>query len=146
MRRALILLGVLVPIPLAQAAVAAPVVSTAAATSVTTTPPIPSRLAPVGHTAFVSPQGVGGIFVGCFGQSGCKGSMTLSRSGVTLGKRGSFGVASDNGGIVHFTLSALGRRLLRERHQLRVDVVIAQTGGAYYLNTTPVVVTLVPFS
>ncbi len=109
-------------------------------------PPSPSRLAPVGHTAFVSPLGVGGIFVCCFGQSNCQGSMTLSRSGVTLGKRGLFSVAADNGGIVHFTLSALGRRLLRQRSQLRVKVVIAQSEAGYYLNnTTSATVTLVQF-
>jgi hypothetical protein len=117
--------------------------------TLTTLAPSPSasRLAAVGHTAFVSPAGVGGIFVGCFGQSKCTGSMAVSRSGVTLAKRGLFSVAADNGGIVHFTLSSLGQRLLRQRHQLRVAVAIAQSGLPYYVkNTTSVVVTLVQFS
>jgi hypothetical protein len=94
----------------------------------------------------VSPAGVGGIFVGSFGQSNSKGSLALSRSGVTLAKRGSFSVAADSGGIVHFTLSSLGRKLLRQRHQLRVEVVIVQSGAPYYANTTSAIVTLVPFS
>ncbi|MGO9898223.1 MAG: hypothetical protein ACLP0J_00695 [Solirubrobacteraceae bacterium] len=113
--------------------------------TLTTTTPV-SRLASVGHTAFVSPAGVGGIFVGCFGQSNCKGSLALSRSGATLGKRGLFGVAADGGGIVHFTLSSVGKKLLRQRHQLRVEVVIAQSGAPYYANHTSAIVTLVPFS
>ncbi len=116
-------------------------------TLTTLAPSSASRLAAVGHTAFVSPAGVGGIFVGCFGQSKCTGTIALSRSGATLAKRGLFSVAADNGGIVHFTLSSLGQRLLRQRHQLRVAVAIAQSGLPYYVkNTTSVVVTLVQFS
>ncbi len=113
-------------------------------TLATTTPA--SRLAPVGHTAFVSPAGVGGIFVGCFGQSNCKGSMALSLSGITLGKRGLFSVTADGGGIVHFTLSSVGKELLRQRHQLPVEVVIAQSGAPFYVNHVSANVTLVPFS
>ncbi|MGO9750485.1 MAG: hypothetical protein ACLP8S_20370 [Solirubrobacteraceae bacterium] len=135
MRRALILLALvaLVPASLAQAAV--------------TPTPAPSRLALFGHTAFVAPQGVGGIFVGCFGQRSCTGSMIISRSGVTLGQRGVFNVASNNGGIVHFTLSSRGRQLLRQRHQLPVEVTVAQSASGYYYhgNTTSAVVTLVQF-
>ena len=108
----------------------------------TVPPPSSSQLELFGHTAFVSPQGVGGIFVGCFGQSTCTGSMKLSRSGVTLGQRGLFTVTADNGGIVHFTLSSLGQQLLRQRHHLRVEVVVSENGG----NTASKVVTLVPFS
>jgi hypothetical protein len=108
----------------------------------TVPPPSSSQLELFGHTAFVSPQGVGGIFVGCFGQSTCTGSMKLSRSGVTLGQRGRFTVTADNGGIVHFTLSSLGQQLLRQRHHLRVEVVVSENGG----NTASKVVTLVPFS
>ncbi len=108
----------------------------------TAPPPSSSQLELFGHTAFVSPQGVGGIFVGCFGQSNCTGSMQLSRSGVTLGQRGLFTVTADNGGIVHFTLSSLGQQLLRQRHHLPVEVVVSENGG----NTASRVVTLVPFS
>jgi hypothetical protein len=108
----------------------------------TAPPPSSSQLELFGHTAFVSPQGVGGIFVGCFGQSNCTGSMQLSRSGVTLGQRGLFTVTVDNGGIVHFTLSSLGQQLLRQRHRLPVEVVVSENGG----NTASRVVTLVPFS
>jgi hypothetical protein len=111
------------------------------------TAPVTSLLAPSGHTAFVSPRGVGGIFVGCYGQTTCKASMVLSRSGVTLGRRALFYVAPDNGGIVHFSLSSLGQRLLRSRHQLRVLVSIKETAQGYYLNKTiTATVTLVPFS
>jgi hypothetical protein len=108
----------------------------------TAPPPSSSQLELFGHTAFVSPQGVGGVFVGCFGQSNCTGSMKLSRSGVTLGRRGLFTVTADNGGIVHFTLSSLGQQLLRQRHHLPVEVVVSENGG----NTASRVVTLVPFS
>jgi phosphodiesterase/alkaline phosphatase D-like protein len=108
----------------------------------TASSPSSSRLGLFGHTAFVAPQGVGGIFVGCFGQGTCRGSMRLSRSGVTLAQRRLFTITPDNGGIVHFSLSSLGQRLLRERHRLRVEAVVSENGG----NTASGVVTLVPFS
>jgi hypothetical protein len=111
-------------------------------TLTTAAAPSSSRLGLFGHTAFVAPQGVGGIFVGCFGQGNCAGSMRLSRSGVTLGQRGLFTITANNGGIVHFSLSSLGQRLLRERHRLRVEAVVSENGG----NTASGVVTLVPFS
>jgi hypothetical protein len=109
-----------------------------------TTAPAPSksRLGLFGHTAFVSPEAVGGIFVGCVGQSKCSGSMTISRNGVTLGQRPVFFVNANDGGIVHFTFSAQGARLLRQRHRLPVQVVVAENGG----NRETKTVTLVPFS
>jgi hypothetical protein len=105
-------------------------------------PPSSSLLELFASTAFVSPRGVGGFFVGCFGQASCTGSIRISRSGVTLGQRALFSVNADNGGIVHLTLTSLGEQLLRQRHQLRVQTVLSQTGG----NQTQAVVTLVPYS
>lgn len=101
-----------------------------------------SRLVLFGSTAFVAPGGVGGFFVGCFGPVKCTGSMSISRSGITLGQRAAFTVKADDGAIVHLPLTALGRQLLSERHHLRVQTVLSQTGG------TPAtsVVTLIPYS
>ena len=104
--------------------------------------PSSSLLELFGSTAFVSSRGVGGVFVGCFGSVDCTGSLSISRSGVTLGQRGQFSVKADNGGIVHLTLTALGEQLLRQRHQLRVQTVLSQTGG----NQVQTVVTLVQYS
>jgi hypothetical protein len=108
----------------------------------TTAGPTISRVGLFGHTAFIAPQGVGGIFVGCIGPTPCTGSMTIIRSGVTMGSRKLFFVKANDGGIVHFTFSSLGERLLRQRHRLGVEVIIKENGG----NTASKVVTLVPFT
>jgi hypothetical protein len=84
-----------------------------------------ARLGVFGHTAFADQHGVGGVFVACIGPSACRGSMTLSRSGKTLGTRGAFSLRADDGGFVHITLNDLGQRLLRQRGTMRVKVVVA---------------------
>lgn len=91
-------------------------------------PPGASRLALFGRTGFVSPSGVGGVLVGCIGQTSCKGSLTVSRGGVTLGSRPVFFVGANDGGVVHVSLNATGQAMLNRAHRLRVNVVV--TGGA----------------
>jgi len=84
-----------------------------------------TRLGLFGHTAFADQHGVGGVFVACFGSSGCRGSLTLSRSGKQLGVRSAYTLRQDDGGFVHIALNDLGRRLLRERGTMRVKAVVA---------------------
>lgn len=84
-----------------------------------------TRLGLFGHTAFADQHGVGGVFVACFGSSGCRGSLTLSRSGKQLGVRGAYTLRQNDGGFVHVGLNALGQRLLRERGRMRVKAVVA---------------------
>ena len=67
------------------------------------------------------------MFVACLGSSDCSGSLTLSRSGTTLGTRGSFSLKQDDGGFVHIGLNDLGKRLLRQRGTMRVKAVVANT-------------------
>jgi hypothetical protein len=106
-----------------------------------TPPPGASRLALFGRTGFVSPSGVGGVLVGCIGQTSCKGSLTVSRGGVTLGSRPVFFVGANDGGVVHVSLNATGQAMLKRAHRLRVNVVV--TGGAGQPSSG--VLTLVPF-
>jgi len=84
-----------------------------------------TRLGLFGHTAFADQHGVAGVFVACFGSSGCRGSLTLSRSGKQLGVRSAYSLRQDDGGFVHLTLNDLGRRLLRQRGTMRVKAVVA---------------------
>ncbi len=84
------------------------------------------------------------MFVACIGSAACKGGLTLSRSGQTLGARPSFALASNDGGFVHVTLNDLGQRLLRQRGTMRVNatVVNALVRGQTITST----VTLVRYS
>lgn len=84
-----------------------------------------TRLGMFGQTAFADQHGVGGVFVACIGSAACKGSLTLSRSGQTLGVRPSFALAQNDGGFVHVTLNDLGQRLLRQRGMMRVKATVA---------------------
>jgi phosphodiesterase/alkaline phosphatase D-like protein len=89
----------------------------------------PSRLGIFGHTAFADQHGVGGVFLGCFGTSGCTGALTLSRSGQTLGTRPSFAIGANDGGFVHVTLNGTGQSLLRHRGQMNVAVAVTGPGN-----------------
>jgi phosphodiesterase/alkaline phosphatase D-like protein len=83
-----------------------------------------TRLDLFGHTAFADQHGVGGVFVACLGSAGCRGSLTLSRSGKELGVRSAYTLKQNDGGFVHVTLNALGQRLLRQRGVMRVKATV----------------------
>jgi hypothetical protein len=107
-----------------------------------TTPGTSSKLGYFGHTAFVGPGHVVGIFTGCFGEQICTGSMKLTISGVVLGSRSSFTIRPNNGGIVHIFLNSEGRRrvaLARGRIAMRATLTSKDAG------TATKVVTVAPF-
>lgn len=84
-----------------------------------------TRLGLYGHTAFADQNGVGGVFVACIGTAGCRGSLTLSRSGKQLGVRDAYTLRQNDGGFVHVTLNDVGKRLLRQRGTMRVKATVA---------------------
>ena len=89
-----------------------------------------------GHTSFTDQNGVGGVFLGCFGQVACRGDMTLERSGKLLGERKGYTIRPNNGGIVHITLNDLGKRLLRARGQMNVKTTVINANGQRMTGTT----------
>jgi phosphodiesterase/alkaline phosphatase D-like protein len=103
-----------------------------------------TRLALFGQTAFADQNGVGGVFVACFGDSGCRGSLSLSRSGKSLGERGSYTLRQDDGGFVHIALNDLGKRLLRQRGTMRVKATV--TNALVRGQTTSKTLTLIRYS
>lgn len=106
--------------------------------------PTSTRLGLFGHTAFADQHGVTGVFSACIGSAGCKGSLTISRSGQTLGTRGSFSLAANDGGFVHFPLNSLGQRLLVHRGTMRVRATL--TNSLVRGQTTSAVITLIRYS
>jgi len=88
-----------------------------------------SKLKFFGHTAFVAPQGVGGIFLGCFGGTVCTVKLTILRSGATIARRQHFTIAPGNGGIVHYTLNHLGRSLQQSTRRLQTTVIVTPSSG-----------------
>lgn len=117
------------------------------ATFTTATPaPAASRLALFGHTAFVSPSRIFGVFVGCFGAQRCSGNMTVTASGRVIGHRSLYLVGANDGGIVHVILNRAGRRLLAHapRHHLVATATVKGINGT--VGQTAKSVTIVPFS
>jgi hypothetical protein len=89
----------------------------------------PSAIRLSGHTAFVSGSGDVGVFVGCYGDRTCTGSLTLSRDGHTVGHRSVFIVTAEQGGIVHITLNGTGRAAIRHYGVITVSVSGSTTQG-----------------
>ncbi|HWF34500.1 MAG TPA: hypothetical protein VG295_03995 [Solirubrobacteraceae bacterium] len=81
-----------------------------------------------GHLGYVSPSGVAGVFVGCFGSSPCTGSVTIKQAGRTIAHRASETVAPDNGGIAHVRLIPSARRAIAHG-RLSVTVTVADRDG-----------------
>jgi phosphodiesterase/alkaline phosphatase D-like protein len=82
-----------------------------------------------GQTAFTDQNGVGGVFLGCFGAVSCRGDMTLERSGKVVGERKGYTIRQNFGGIVHITLNDLGKRLLRQRGNMSVRTTVVNVNG-----------------
>ncbi|MBB4665175.1 fibronectin type III domain-containing protein [Conexibacter arvalis] len=92
-----------------------------------------------GHTSFTDQNGVGGVFLGCFGAVQCRGGMTLERSGKLLGERKAYTIRANNGGIVHITLNDLGKRLLRQRGAMNVRTTVLNENGQRVTGTTKLI-------
>lgn len=110
----------------------------------TTGGPSSTRLGIFGHDAFADQHGVGGVFVACLGSAGCRGSLTLARSGKTLGSRSAFSLSENDGGFVHVTLNSLGQQLLRQRGTMRVNATV--TNALVRGQTSSTVLTLIRYS
>jgi hypothetical protein len=81
----------------------------------------------LGGTAFVSPSGVAGVFLGCFAARPCRGSMTVKHGQDVIAHRNAYTIRAADGGIVHLTLSRSARRSLAHE---RVAVAIHITDAA----------------
>lgn len=103
-----------------------------------------TRLGLFGNTAFTDQNGVGGVFVACLGTAACRGSLTLVRSGKTIGERSSYSLKQNDGGFVHVTLNDLGQRLLRQRGTMGVKATVAN--ALVRGQTTSKTLTLVRYS
>jgi phosphodiesterase/alkaline phosphatase D-like protein len=103
--------------------------------------PSTSKLTFFGHTAFVAPQGVGGVFLGCIGGTTCTGKLTISHNGTTIAQRLHFAIGANKGGIVHYTLTGPGRSLQQSNRRLRITVVVTPSSGPAVTG----VLTQVPF-
>ena len=89
---------------------------------------VPSRIAIFGHTGFVSPSGVAEVFLGCFGNQSCAGTITLTEGNTTIASRHGTLVAADNGALARIPINAHGRQLVAHR-TIRVRVAVTEIHG-----------------
>jgi len=87
-----------------------------------------SKVKLFGHLGYVSPAGIAGLFIGCFGSDPCTGTLTIRQDGRTIARRASETIGPDDGGIVHVKLIASARRALAHG-RLSVTVSVADVDG-----------------
>ncbi len=91
----------------------------------------PSHLAIYGHTAFVPEHGLAGVPVGCFVDTTCHIQTTVTRGRTVLARTNRERLAAWGNGIVYFSLTTAGRRLLQKAHgRLAVTVSLRDASGA----------------
>jgi hypothetical protein len=90
-----------------------------------------TRMSIFGRSAFVSAGGTGGLYVGCWAHSNCSATATISVGRTTIAQTGKQTVPAGNGGLMFFSLSGTGRRLLSHArgHQLGVTVRVRNSDG-----------------
>lgn len=95
----------------------------------TTTDSGPSVIRLSGHTGFVSTGGISGVFIGCYGDRNCEGSLTITRGGQVIGHRSAYFVPAQSGGIVHVPLTAAAVRQLKALGSYDVVISSKTTDG-----------------
>ncbi len=102
----------------------------------------PADVAIYGHSAFVSSPGIGGVPVGCLSAAACQIAGTVTAGRTTIAATGPEWIPA-GGGVLYFSLSTAGRRLLARSSTHRMPVLIAahSAGGPTVTST----VNLVPF-
>ena len=83
----------------------------------------PPRMTVLGHVGFMSPSGVAGVFVGCFAEHRCRGTMNIVQAGTVIAHRNAYAISADNAGIVHLSLSSAVRESLASPARVSVQIV-----------------------
>lgn len=89
-----------------------------------------SRVALFGQAGFVSPGGVAGFFLGCFGTSNCREAMTVTSGRTPIASRRSATIGAGGGGIVHLSLNATGLARLLHDHDGQIPVTLTAGNGS----------------
>jgi hypothetical protein len=90
-----------------------------------------ARASIFGHTAFISPGGVGAIDVGCFSTAPCHLTGSVSAGHTKIGQLSPQTVAANGGGLMFFQLTSQGRASLvgAPSHRLRITASVHDSGG-----------------
>jgi hypothetical protein len=95
-----------------------------------TTLPSPGRIAIAGRRLFVSPSGLVGVFVACFGGNTCSGTLTLKSGNTTIAHSAHYSITNEKETVVFTTLTRSALTQLRARRRLTATATAVDTNGS----------------
>ena len=104
--------------------------SVAGADQTATTLPAPGRIAIAGRRLFVSPSGVVGVFVACFGGSTCSGTLSLKSGNTTIAPSAKYSFAGEKETVVFTKLTRSAFASLKAHHTLSATAMAVDTDGS----------------
>ena len=111
-------------------------------TSATTS--APPHIGIAGRSAFVASNGTGGLPAVCDNSRTCHIAVTITAGRTVIARTGREQIPAQGGGLIYFTLSATGRRLLAHARGHRL--LVHMTGQDISKLSLSRYITLVPFS
>ena len=95
-----------------------------------TTLPEPGRVAIAGRRLFISPTGVVGVFVACFGGSTCSGTLSLKSGNTTIAPSAHYSITNEKETVVFSKLTRSAFAQLKARHTLTATATAVDTDGS----------------
>lgn len=95
-----------------------------------TTLPEPGRIAIAGRRLFISPTGVVGVFVACFGGSTCSGTLSLKSGNVTVAPSARYSIANEKETVVFTRLTRSELVMLRARGTMTATATAVDSDGS----------------
>ena len=95
-----------------------------------TTLPEPGRIAIAGRRLFISPTGLVGVFVACFGGSTCTGTLSLKSGNTTIAPNAHYTIANEKETVVFTTLTRSAFAQLKARHTLSATATAVDSDGS----------------
>lgn len=95
-----------------------------------TTLPEPGRVAIAGRRLFISPTGVVGVFVACFGGNTCSGTLSLKSGNTTIAPSAHYSITNEKETVVFTRLTRSAFAQLKARHTLSATARALDTDGS----------------
>jgi hypothetical protein len=94
-----------------------------------TTLPEPGRVAIAGRRLFISPTGVVGVFVACFGGNTCSGTLSLKSGNTTIAPNAQYSIPNETETVVFTKLTPSALAQLKAQGTLTATATAVDTDG-----------------
>jgi hypothetical protein len=94
-----------------------------------TTLPEPGRVAIAGRRLFISPTGVVGVFVACFGGNTCSGTLSLKSGNTTIAPNAHYSINNEKETVVFTKLTPSALAQLKAQGTLTATATAVDTDG-----------------